>query len=129
MSFVLSTVCTKISVLLFYRRMIKDTIATRWLWALRAALAFTTCYGIAITVAYFCACQPLDALWRAFDPAYDKPYACIDGESLVVTAGVLSVVSDLLAVAIPCLMLRHYDLDASYRQKVALNATFAAGLM
>ncbi|CAK3965534.1 Hypothetical predicted protein [Lecanosticta acicola] len=128
--FVVSTVCTKISVLLFYRRMVNHTLDKRWIWALRSALAFTAAYGIAITVTYLCTCIPLEAAWEMFSSTYTKEYSCIKhGGALAVIAGALSVVSDVAAVALPWAMLSHYNLDASRRQKLALYATFALGLL
>ncbi|KXS98993.1 hypothetical protein AC578_6164 [Pseudocercospora eumusae] len=126
--FVGSTVCTKISVLLFHRRMINLTIDSRWLWAIRGALAFTTAYGIGCITAYFLYCTPLEAVWMAYSASYDKPHKCMNGSQVALVPGVLSVVSDLMAVAIPCLMLNHYDLHVSKKQKLALNITFAIGL-
>lgn len=48
---------------------------------------------------------------------------------LGLVAGVLSVVSDVIAVLLPCLMLHHYNLDISRKQKIFLNATFCLGLV
>lgn len=80
-------------------------------------------------LAYCFYCRPLDSLWLKYTGTYTKDYKCIDGDQIAVVAGALSVVSDLLAVALPCLMLNHYDLDVPRRQKIALNATFAISLL
>lgn len=128
--FVVSTVCTKLSVLLFYRRMIHDTLDRRWIWALRSALVFTASYGIAVTVTYLCTCIPMEAIWEVFTFKYTKEYKCLThGNKLAISAGILSVISDLCAVALPWAMLSHYNLGATKRQKIALYATFALGLL
>ncbi|USW55931.1 hypothetical protein Slin15195_G092500 [Septoria linicola] len=127
--FVAATVCTKLSVLLFHRRMIKETVDPRWLWALRAAFAFTSCYGVGVILAYMLTCRPLNALWLAYDPTYTGEYSCASGTNIAVVAGVLSVVSDIIAVLLPCLMLNHYNLNISRKQSIVLNATFCLGLV
>lgn len=50
--FLCSTCATKASVLLFYRRMAKDTYTKTWLYATWAALAFTAGYFIGVLLAY-----------------------------------------------------------------------------
>lgn len=127
--FVCSSVATKLSILLFHRRMMHLTIDRRWMWAVRGSLAFTSAYGIGILLANMLICRPLEALWKPYSGTYDVPYTCIDGSDIAVIAGVLSVVSDVVAVALPCLMLNHYDLNIPRRQKIALNATFALALL
>ncbi|CAK1367208.1 hypothetical protein CB0940_10519 [Cercospora beticola] len=127
--FVAATVCTKLSILLFHRRMIKETLNRRWVWTLRAAFIFTCCYGVGVLLAYILACRPTDAIWNAFSPTYKKEYTCIATTKVAVWAGVLSVISDLIAVAVPCLLLNHYNLAISFRQKIVLNLTFALGLV
>lgn len=125
--FVVSTSATKTSVLLFYRRMVKDTYSRRWLYAIWAALGCNAAFFIAVLVTFCLICQPLSSYWASYNFTYDKPYKCIDGNVLTVIAGVLSIISDLYAVILPCLMLRHYDLDVPRRQKIGLNIIFALG--
>ncbi|KAF2213544.1 hypothetical protein CERZMDRAFT_8308, partial [Cercospora zeae-maydis SCOH1-5] len=127
--FALATVCTKLSILLFHRRMIKETLERRWIWTLRAAFTFTCCYGIGIVLSYILACQPTDAIWNAFRPGYKKEYKCIGTTTVAIAAGVLSVISDLIAVAVPCALLNYYKLTISKRQEIVLNLTFALGLL
>lgn len=50
--FLVSTCATKASVLLFYRRMAKDTYSRSWLYATRGALGFTAAYFVGILIAY-----------------------------------------------------------------------------
>jgi hypothetical protein len=66
-------------------------------------------------------CRPLSAYWESYDFSYDKEFTCIDGNVLTPVSGVLGVISDVYAVLLPCLMLRHYDLDVPRRQKIVLN--------
>lgn len=122
-----STCATKCSVLLFYRRMVKDT--GQWVYAIWAALAFTAAYFLAILVAYSLICQPLNSYWLSYDFSYHKPYKCIDGNVFSLCVGILSVISDLYAVGLPYIILRHYNLDVPRRQRIGLNIIFALGLL
>jgi hypothetical protein len=46
---------------------------------------------------------------------------------LTLSSGIISVITDIYAVAIPYLMLRQYQLDVAPKQKIALNFIFALG--
>lgn len=122
---------TKLSVLLFYRRMVKDTYSRKWLYILWAAIFFNTSAGVATLIVYLVICEPLEAYWLSykFVPSpYTTPYTCIHhGEGLTLSSCIISVITDTYAVAIPYLMLKQYKLDVPRRQKVALNTIFALG--
>lgn len=122
-----STCATKCSVLLFYRRMVKDT--GRWIYATYAALAFTCSYFLGILIAYCLICRPLDAYWLSYDFTYNKSFKCVDGNALSLCVGILSVVSDLYAVILPYVILRHYDLNIPRRQRIGLNIIFSLSIM
>jgi hypothetical protein len=125
-----SSGATKASVLLFYRRLVVNSLARRWKFAIYFALAFHALYLLGITLAYTLICHPIEAYWMAFDPTYEVEYTCAPGTmAFVPTLGVLSVVSDLYAVALPFFILRHYALDIPRRQKIGLNIIFATGLL
>ena len=116
-------------VLLFYRRMVKGSYDRRWLWAIWVALALNAIFFVALLITYCLICQPLSAYWKSYNFTYDKEFKCIDGNVLTVLTGVISVFSDLYAVILPFLMLRHYQLDVPMRQKIGLNIMFSLGLV
>lgn len=99
------------------------------MYALWTAIGFTIAYGTTLLVAMFLFCRPLDAIWRSTEPGYDEPHTCFDGSQLTLVSGVLGTVSDVYAVALPCVMLRYYNLDVTRRQKIALNMVFGLGLL
>lgn len=110
--------------------MMMETLDRRWVYALWAAIAFTTCYGISVITSMLLFCQPIEALWRSYEPGgYTKDYKCFDGSTLTLASGVLGTVSDVYAVALPCFMLRGYNLDVPRKQKIALNMIFGLGLL
>ena len=49
--------------------------------------------------------------------------------SLLLSLEFLSIISDVYAVILPSIMLRHYDLDIPRRQKIGLNIIFGLGLV
>ena len=108
--------------------MVKGTYSRRWLFAIWAALAFTGGYFISILIAYCTICTPLSAYWEGFSGHYHEKFTCIDATVLVLFIGILSVISDIYAVILPSLMLRHYNLDVARRQKIGLNIIFGLSL-
>lgn len=119
----------KVSVLLFYRRMVVDTIARRWKLAIYFALTFHAVYLIGTLLAMILVCRPLEAYWKSYDFTWHKPYTCVDSTSLNPIIGSLSVVSDVYSVVLPGIILAHYQLDLPRRQKIGLNLIFATGLL
>lgn len=74
-------------------------------------------------------CQPLSAYWLSYNFGYDKPYTCLNGNVLSPLVGVLSVVSDLYAVLLPCIWLHRYNLHITLRQRIGLDVVFALGTL
>ncbi|KAH9826755.1 hypothetical protein Tdes44962_MAKER03298 [Teratosphaeria destructans] len=127
LSFLVSTCCTKVSVLLFYRRLTQGTISKRWKYAIVGAIVFTVLYGLAFVLSLIFTCSPTASYWKAFSGTYTVDYTCTDTTALNPLSGALSMFSDLYAVLLPMSMLRHFD--APRRQKVALNVIFSLGLL
>ncbi|KAK5111159.1 hypothetical protein LTR62_005359 [Meristemomyces frigidus] len=125
--FTVSSCATKISVLLFYRRLTKGTISKRWKGATIGAIVFTAAYGLALILALVFNCRPTNAYWKVYSDHYHEDYTCSDTKAINPLAGALSVFSDFYAVFLPMLMLRHFDIP--HRQKVALNLVFSLGLL
>ncbi|KAK3075912.1 hypothetical protein LTR53_000341 [Teratosphaeriaceae sp. CCFEE 6253] len=126
-AFLVATCCTKISVLLFYRRLVQGTFSKRWRLATIGAILFTACYCISFSLALILNCRPTEAYWKSFSLAYTADYTCADTRNLNPLSGALSVFSDFYSVVLPMGMLRHFE--APKRQKMALNAVFSLGLL
>lgn len=125
--FLTSTCSTKCSVLLFYRRMVKDTGS--WKYAIWTALAATAGYYLGILLAYCFICRPLAAYWLSYNFDYTGSYQCVDGDLLSMFVGILSVISDIYAVALPFVILQHYNLEVPRRQRLGLNIIFSLSLI
>jgi hypothetical protein len=120
---------TKASVLLFYRRLVVGTLARRWKLAIYFALAFHAIYLVSITLGYLLICRPLQAYWMSYDYNWNQDYTCAPANGLNPVIGVLSVLSDVYAVALPFVILHYYTLDVPRAQRIGLNIIFALGLL
>lgn len=127
--FLISTGCTKCSILFFYRRLTKGTYNKRWVWAIIAAIVVTATYSAVFVIMLATACSPTEAYWKSFNLEYlaTEEFTCLDTRYANILSGALSIASDLWSVLLPCLMLRSFD--APRRQKIALNLIFSLGLL
>ena len=126
-AFLISTCCTKVSILLFYRRLTEGTYNKKWKWATIAAIVFTVVFCIGFGLVLCLQCRPTEAYWRSLTFTYTDNYKCADTKILNPISGALSVVSDFYSVLLPMAMTRHFDIDR--RKKIALNAVFSLGLL
>jgi hypothetical protein len=125
--FVLSSCLTKISILLFYRRLIER--------AYSRAMQLTIYIAIALTVAYFIifysflifVCNPSRAVWESLNISYREPYQCINRREADPLAGIISVVSDAYALIIPEVIISRLKMPTG--QKIVLYCIFSCGVM
>lgn len=71
--------------------------------------------------------MPTEAYWKSYSASYTKNYHCTDTTVLNPVQGALSVISDFYSVILPMGML--WKLEATQRQKWALNGVFSLGLL
>jgi hypothetical protein len=128
-TFLISTGCTKCSILFFYRRLTKGTYNKRWIIAILAAAVATAAYSAVFVFMLIFACSPTEAYWKSFNLTYlaTEEFTCGDTRYANILSGALSIASDLWSVLLPCLMLRNFE--APRRQKIALNCIFSLGLL
>lgn len=124
----LSTAClVKISVLLFYRRLVRDTFSPAWKWAVIAAIVVTVAYTVAFILALVFNCSPTEAYWEGFNPNYTQSYSCVNTTILNTLSGFMGILGDLYSVVLPCIMTRNLTLPGP--QKVGLYVVFSLGLL
>lgn len=58
----------KVSVLLFYPRLVEGIYSRRWKYAALRAIAFTVAYTVAFRIMHSANCIPTKSCWSAFDP-------------------------------------------------------------
>ena len=126
-----STSTTKISILLFYRRLTSDTISMGFLRCVHAAIAFVVLYFVVFIIILMVNCRPFHAYWQQVDPHWsiinEGKYRCIDEEKDLVAAAVVSVIQDFIACGMPSVLF--WKLTMPKRQKIALAAIFGVGFL
>ncbi|TLD37770.1 hypothetical protein E2P81_ATG03445 [Venturia nashicola] len=120
-----STATTKISILLFYRRLSAGTVSNGFIYSVYAAIAFVVVYYFIFMINLFIGCHPVEAFWLQANPFSSMKYQCLDEAANLIAAGVISVVQDLLACGMP--MVLFWKLQIPVRQKFALGAIFGIG--
>lgn len=129
-SFLVCGGCTKVSILLFYRRLVSGTYSTRYKWLIWCAIGFTIAYTFTFCVVLLANCTPTRAYWMAFDFKYalTENYQCMDTSVINAMAGVCAALSDIYAVALPCILTWQLK-SVPRRQKIALFGIFSLGLV
>lgn len=126
-AFLTSTCATKVSVLLFYRRLVRGSYNRMWRWLTLGAIYFTVLYGVGLIFALIFNCRPTNAYWKSLSITYTGDYTCTDTRWLNGVSGILSVLSDFYAVLLPMGILHKFDIDR--RKKIALYTVFSFGLL
>jgi hypothetical protein len=132
--FLVSLTCTKLSVLLFYRRLVKGTYSdgykySLWFGMFLAAVAFAVPLGMLVT-----SCSPVKALWWQWDMPYIYANAykfhCRPIHTIVLVSqftGAISVATDFYSVMLPLLVLAKIQMNR--RQRVGLMGIFGLSFM
>jgi hypothetical protein len=124
---------TKVSVLMFYRRLVVGTYSPQFKWAIWAAIAFVVAYTIAFFVLVFTTCRPMEAIWRQYDPEWlaRHPHSyCVSNATITwisELAGALSVVTDFYSVMLPAALVMR--IRVTRRQKYGLFFIFGMGYL
>ncbi|KAE9966860.1 hypothetical protein BLS_007249 [Venturia inaequalis] len=118
---------TKISVLIFFRRLI-DRSHSPWISkSIWAAIAFTVAYFFSFLLFLLFACDPTDATWKSLDIGWTGKYKCADRHVVDPLNGVFSVFSDAYSIIIPVLVVSRLSMPAN--RKVVLYFIFCCGLI
>ena len=123
-----SVCCTKISILLLYRRILAPSYKSVWNFAIWAAIGVTSAYFVAGVLALCFICDPLRAYWMSFSSTWDGTQHCADGRWMNYFNGIVSVVSDFYAVALPLAVLEHTELHISWKQRWVTDLFFLLGI-
>jgi hypothetical protein len=118
---------TKVSVLLFYRRLLgplcHDKAVFQIIWA---NIIFTIAYTVVFVILPFAACHPFSARWAHLTPGYNTPYHCMDISLAAPISSAFSAVSDLFAVVFPLSFL--LTIKVPLREKLAIYSVFLVGI-
>ncbi|EXJ90249.1 hypothetical protein A1O1_03348 [Capronia coronata CBS 617.96] len=125
--FLLGNGCTKVSILLVYRKISSRTHSYWFIRLTWGAIAFTIAYTVALVLEVFLVCRPLESYWKSYDPTYTRKYVCGDEGGPLIFSAAASVFSDVYSSVLPMLLTR--KLKLSQRQRFSLYALFSAGLV
>jgi hypothetical protein len=125
--FILGTTCTKISILLFYRRLTAGALPKTFLYVIYAIIAFITTYAIAFGFVLLVGCRPLDAYWYSALPTYTEEYSCYNEGAAAPAASIISVITDIIVVSLPCYVV--LGMMMPIRQKLTLFVIFGVGFV
>jgi hypothetical protein len=125
-----STSTTKISILLFYRRL-TDRVSTKFQYILYGTMAFVTSVCFAGVITVLVGCRPLRAYWMVVNPLWamenEGKYVCYDEGPYIVTFATLSMLTDFLVCILP--MSLFFRLQLNWRRKLALAGIFGIGFL
>jgi hypothetical protein len=123
----MSTMCVKVSVLLFYRRLL-NPFHNKWLLnALWAAIVFVVLSSLIFCFVVLAACNPVDALWKQWNPGYTSDFHCKNWSVIGPLSSAFSVLSDLVTVLFPLTFIK--DLRMPMLQKLGVYSVFAVGIL
>jgi hypothetical protein len=129
--YLLSTSTTKISILLFYRRLAAGSVTNRFIYLVYAAVAFVVVYFVIFFINLFIGCRPLAAFWLQVDPfwnaQHEGQYQCINEAANLIAAASVSVVQDCLACGMP--MILFWKVRIPQKQRFALGVVFGVGFL
>ncbi len=120
----------KLSITVFYLRIISRTAKPLLRWTLYLTAAFIASQAVAFTMAMLLVCRPVDAIWLRYNITWvvANEFRCGDPNYVIhLPTSILGLVTDVWLTVLPAFFLS--QLQMPRRQKVALIAVFALGLM
>lgn len=131
MLYMVSTVTTKISILLFYRRLIPETVSRGFRWSVYFVMTTIVLYFLAYVILLFTRYNPIYADWMTGDPfwwaAHKDEVRSINEGVIVASSAVISAVQDFVVCAMP--MAVFWKMSIPKRERIALGAIFAVGIL
>jgi len=123
-----STTLTKLSILMFYRRITSSVISRPFLIAVWSSIVFVAAYGITFIIVLVFTCDPVEAYWYRFTASWLKThqYKCTDEVAALLVIITISTFQDFIATMLPMFVV--YKLRLPIRQKLALAGVFLIGL-
>jgi hypothetical protein len=126
----IGTSCVKVSVLLFYRRLVKDISNKIMIYTIWSSIAFVVLFTLIFIILLLVQCSPIDSFWLSLNPLYTRPHRCISNHASIVTtflANSLYVFTDIITVTLPAVVVMRLNLE--YRVRAALLVIFGVGYL
>ncbi|KAK2762735.1 hypothetical protein FQN54_000909 [Arachnomyces sp. PD_36] len=127
--FVISTSCTKASILLLYGRVIRETVKPGFMRVVKAAVALNFLYFIVYLCLTVFQCWPTQAYWNqfSFPDRYTTDYSCLYEGDVIFSNACVGVITDFLTALLPVFLFVQVQIPR--RQKVSLAILFGVGFM
>jgi hypothetical protein len=129
--YIFSTGLIKVSILLFYRRLVSGSVSYPFVWAVRIIIFSVVAYMITFETTLTFGCRPINAYWNEVDPIWRSmnanKYFCLDEVATLYAANITSIVQDFLTFSMPLLLF--WKLQLPIRQKVILGCIFSVGFL
>lgn len=127
------TSLTKVSILLFYRRLVDGVFSRRLKWSIWSAILFVVLFTIGFMAFTLAECTPVQSSWEALDPAYHEAHKCISPRHIQVISIIfcaLSIVTDFVTVTLPAFLLfAKTQINFTRSQRIALVVIFFLGYL
>ena len=131
--YLFSTACTKLSVLMFHRRLVEGTVSRGFKMAIWCAIAFVLAQTLVFSILVLYSCTPVAMIWKQYDPAWVAAHPGSYCQPIHKTvwvsflSGAVSVFSDFFSVLLPGALL--LKIQISKRQKWGLMVIFSVGFL
>lgn len=126
--YLVSTSTTKVSILLFYRRL-TDRVSTRFRYILYITIAI--CVGACVSgvFVHLTGCQPLKSYWLKSDADWvaKNTFHCYNEPLYIVIMATISMITDFIVCILPLSLFM--KLQMHWRQKLALAGIFGVGFL
>ncbi|KAF1996041.1 hypothetical protein P154DRAFT_623547 [Amniculicola lignicola CBS 123094] len=118
----LGNATTKLSILSLYSRIFNRAVG----WfnpTINITVAFVVLYTIPQVFTYIFQCVPVDSLWTQYGP--DKQVRCINFKAVIITFGIINIVTDWFILLLPIPVVLSLRLDR--RSKWSICSLFLVG--
>ncbi|KAF2771064.1 hypothetical protein EJ03DRAFT_44847 [Teratosphaeria nubilosa] len=122
--FSLAATFTRLSLIIFYFRLIKDSSMPWFRWVLHASWLWTVAVCIIFVCETIWLCVPTQAYWELLPKG---PYRCLNEGTVMLAGGIINCVSDLLTTVLPIPIIA--KLQMPLKQKIGVGVLLSLGLI
>ncbi|KAF1810453.1 hypothetical protein P152DRAFT_98877 [Eremomyces bilateralis CBS 781.70] len=122
--YTVATTFTRISLLSFYYRFVRDTAAHRFRMTLHASLGFVVVMGVSFVCLAVFQCSPISAYWTMPAP---EGAVCIDDGRATLAVGVVNCFADLIVTVLPIPLVM--KLKMPLRQRIGVVVLLSLGFI
>ncbi|KAF2765627.1 hypothetical protein EJ03DRAFT_377627 [Teratosphaeria nubilosa] len=122
--FVLAATFTRLSLCLFYYRLVKDSGLAWFSWLVHFSVAFTMAICVALVLLIIFLCTPVKYYWEF--PPTTSGY-CLDEGKATLAAGIINISADVLTTLLPVPLVMR--LKMPLRQRIGCAVIFGMGFI